>query len=247
MPGGEFIKQLIGGPSDFGLGWAIILASSVLAIMATFITLIKWLISKMGTKSQLLHKISLLTIGTDIDYFKTFLGNPAFINRVGNYTELIFVNRYFYVQALESFGRVVLFSITTRERGFKPVFKIGGSDVTIKLGKTKFSELGEPRRVFKRCGDHGGFDFYAELHWFGNPGHYLYYGFGINENGHGRFLHVPHSFMENVPEDKNEIDEFRAGNSINTYTVVGSIEEDEIVRENIEFGPQRSQIRVLNE
>ncbi len=263
-PASVIIKQIIGGPSDFGVGWLIILISSVIAIIAALITSFKWLIAKIQKKPILLKNISLLTIGTNIEYFKTLLGNPVFINRVGYYQEFIFSNPYFYIQAfINSEGKVALFSVTTRRRRFKPSLHIGelGFPIKfgkwkhyflrkrlIKLGKTKFSELGDPEKVFRRGGDHGGFDFYSELHYFGNPGHYLNYAFSINENGYGdAIFHVPRSFLENIPDDPEEIKRFRNESAINTYTVIGSMGKEEIENNHIEFGPRRSQIRTLNE
>jgi len=258
------IKQIIGGPSDFGIGWILILLSSVIAILVASITFIRWLISKIRKKSRLLKRISQLTIGTNIEYFKTLIGDPVFINKVGNYKEFIFVNPDFYVQAIIDIqGKVALFSVTSRSKNFCPSLIVGGiaipigfgkwkhyfhRDKLIKLHKTKFSELGESEKILKRGGDHGGFDFYSEIHYFGNPGHYLDYAFSINENVYGAFSHeVPQSFLENVPEDPKEIERFRQKNKINTYTIIGSVRENEIEENEIEFGPRRSQIRVLNE
>ncbi|TSC96538.1 MAG: hypothetical protein Athens101426_303 [Parcubacteria group bacterium Athens1014_26] len=242
------IKQIIGGPSDFGIGWIIILISSVIAILVAFATFSKWLYEKIQKKRRFLKTLSLLTIGTNIDYFKTLLGNPVFINKVGNYDEFIFVNPYFYVQAIvNSQGKIVLFSITTRNKRFNPILNIGGGDFSVKLGKTTFSKLmKEPEKVFKRGGDHGGFDFYSEVYYFGNPGHYLNYAFSINENVYDAFSYVPLSFLENTPDNPDEIKKFRNENIINTYTVIGSLEEKEIEENGIEFGPMRSQIRTLN-
>ena len=107
--------------------------------------------------------------------------------------------------------------------------------------------MGEPEKVFKRGGDHGGFDFYSQIHYFGNSGNYLHYAFSINECGFGETLfHVPPSFLENVPDDPAEINAFRQRSAINTYTIIGSIDISEIEANEIEFGPQLAQIRLLN-
>lgn len=121
------------------------------------------------------------------------------------YVESIFVDRDYYVQTVSSLEETVLaFSVTTRRRGFKPRFQVppapglGGRIrwrreagepfkpfFKVRLGRTTFAELdaGDPdafapphfkavigARVAR----------YAELAYFGNPGHYLHYVFSAN-------------------------------------------------------------------
>ena len=89
------IKQIIGGPSDFGIGWLVILTSSIITILIAFVGFLKWFDEKVRKKWHLLKTISRLTIGTSIENFKALLGNSVFINEIGNYDEFIFINPYF--------------------------------------------------------------------------------------------------------------------------------------------------------
>jgi hypothetical protein len=250
MINSEFIKQLIGGPSDFGIGWMIILISSIITILVALVGFFGWLNEKIQYKRHYLKKISLLALGTPIDYFKTLLGDPVFINKVSDYDEYIFVNYYFYVQALvDSNRKVVLFSITTKEKRFNPVLNI--SDINVVLGKTKFSEVGELEKIITHPGNHGGLSTYSELHYFGNPGHYLKYVFSINENGCGKdIFDVPlYFYLTEEPEDQTALKKFRVKATINTYTISGFFWDEDWekeINEGLEFGPKNLQIRILN-
>jgi len=61
------------------------------------------------------------------------------------------------------------------------------------------------------------------------------------------YLLVPKSYYEMVPENPDEISKFRSESTINTFTVIGSVKEEDITKNHIEFGPRRSQISLLNE
>jgi len=250
IPSTEVIKTIIGGPSDFGAGWIIILISSFITIALAVVGLYKWGYEKINERRKFLQKTLLLVIGTNIENFKVVLGSPVFINKIGEYDEFIFTNKYFYTQALvDPRGKIALYSITIKDEDFNPVLHIGGSSLSVTLGKTKFSDLveHEPIKTYKRGGDHGGFDFYTEIHFFGRPGHYLEYGFSVNENGCGTFDYIPRSFLDDTPDNPTELATFRSKTYINTYTVIGHITLEEIETEKIEFGPKHSQIWHLNE
>ncbi|MDO8565189.1 MAG: hypothetical protein Q7R67_00995 [bacterium] len=257
-----FIKEIIGGPSDFGIGWIVILCSSIIAILVFSKDFAVWISKKISHKKRLLTTISSLAIGTNIEYFKNLLGNPTFINTIENYTENIFINPYFYTQVFtNSDGKVVMYSITTRKDDFNPALSIGWSSVpswvpirlrrffykdsVIALGKARFSELGEPENIYKRGGEHfAPLNYYSEQHYFGRSGSYLNYAFSISDNS-AVFNNIPLYFYENVPENTQELKRFRETNIFNTYTVIGSVEWNEIEKYEIEFGPKEPQLNLL--
>lgn len=232
----EWIKALIGGPSDFAVGWLLILLSSLITIIIASITVIKWVSSKLGEKGLYVQKIHQLVIGMHIRNFENILGNPVFINQLDgdlqDYREFLFSNQYFFTQAIINANEeVILFSVTSKQRDFNPEFHIGGpgnSTPYIKLGKTTFAEIrDEPGQKFEHY-DHGGVGFYTELFYFGRPGHYLHYAFSLNING------TPSNF------------DFLAGLSdrskacFNTFTVISEIDTDKLSK--IILGPRTGQV-----
>ena len=252
MPPTEVVKEVIGGPSDFGAGWIIILVSSLITIAIALVGFAQWALAKLNAKNIYLRKTLQLTIGMHIRNFENILGIPAFINKLdkglSDYEEYVFSNQYFYTQAIiNSRQEVVLFSITTRGSDFSPEFQIGGSGIAIRLGKTFFSEIGgDPVKTFQHY-DHGGIGFYSEVHFFGRPGHYLQYAFSININGPMNYDFLPRSFSGQEPDDSDEMEIkiFRSNTPINTYSVIGSIDVDEIV--NLILGPRTGQVWNLGE
>ena len=217
----NFITHLIGGPSDFAVGWIVILVSSLITITIAMVSFLQWIIKKLNKKNIYLQKTQQLAIGMDIRNFENILGNPAFINKLDDelsgYKEFLFSNPYFYTQAIiNSEQQVILFSITTKREDFNP--KLGnGSDgdtgPSVVLGKTSFSEIGnDPQKIFKHY-DHGGIGFYSEVFYFGRPGHYLNYAFTLNLNGKPADLNYTlrsFSDLEEVLDNPSEIEKFRS-------------------------------------
>lgn len=241
-PTTEVIKTIIGGPSDFGAGWVVILISSLITIVIALVGVVQWTLAKLNAKNIYLRKTLQLTIGMHIRNFENILGIPAFVNKLdkglSDYEEYVFSNKYFYTQAIiNSREEVVLFSITTKQLNFNPKFEIGGSAGSITLGKTFFAENNhDPIKTFQHY-DHGGIGFYSEIHFFGRPGHYLQYAFSININGSNGGI-----IFRDTPDD---LAIFRSNTPINTYSVIGSIDVDEIV--NLILGPRTGQVWNLGE
>ncbi len=245
-----FIKAIIGGPSDFGIGWIVILISSFITILIAGIGLLNWLIVRLGEKGAFLRKLSRLTIGMDIRNFENILGSPVFINRLedklSGYEEFVFSNKYYYTQAvINPIKQVVLFSITIKNKNFNPSFQIGGSGRKIKLGKTVFSDIGEkPEKTF-RYFDHGGIGFYSEIHFFGRPGHYLEYAFSVNFNGPMSFDYITRLSVDDSPDNPEAIKQFRLKTPINTFTIIGNMRSDDIT--DLILGPRTGQVWNLND
>lgn len=120
-------------------------------------------------------------------------------------SEVIWVDRHYYVQALVDGDESVLaFAVTTRHRRFRPKyegpsppswlerarilsrFRRGGYTrqplLTVRLLKTRFAALDNtPRATFANLGLRR-FN-YAEAHWFGNPGAYQHFVLAWNDAG----------------------------------------------------------------
>ena len=243
------IHQLIGGPSDFGVGWIIILLSAIITIVVSLVSFTKWLVKKMQGVSRALELVSLLDTGAHISHYMTLLGNPVYIGRNGHFQEHIFVNYYFYVQTLaDPNGQVALFSVTTRRKSFHPVLKTQFDSPLVKLGQTNFLRLGTPKKVFT-SGDHGAITTYAESYYFGFDGDYRTYAFSFNPNGYGKLAPVPSSFgLSNALENPEEVKIFRENTIVNTYTIssLGDVNHNfQELGSNVTFGPKHYQIRVF--
>ena len=198
---------------------------------------------------------------SDINYFEGLLGNPVFVNysEYNGFKEFIFVNEFFYTQAITNdSGRVLAYSITTRKEDFNPEIELGpytteNKIIKVKLGKTKFYEIdgvsfGDPESIDSRLGVHDWF--YSEEHYFGNPGNYQSYFFSVNQAGYGNEFYPPAIKDQRDNTVKNpEIIDFRKNAIINTYTITVPMVNSKTLglsnNENYLLGPDYNQVRVL--
>jgi len=247
----EFMKQLIGGPSDFGLGWILLLFASIITIVAFAVSFSRWIIERIQKKKKLLRAISSLDVGANISYFENLLGTPVHNNKYGNFQEYIFVNYYFYIQTLtDEHSNVRLFSVTTRRENFHPALKSWDTKPLVKLGETTFSHFSNPKETITD-GHHGGIDFYSESYYFGYDGiTYRMYSFSFNSNGYGKFGSLPMSFYRNdTPQDFTATKKFREETVINTYTVSNFSGPDgyKALGERVYFGPRDYQVGIFRQ
>jgi hypothetical protein len=190
--------------------------------------------------------------------------------------ENIYADRDFYVQALtDKDDTVQAFAVTTRARRFRPKIVSPGFSshepgwlrralrrqgrltpiFSLRLGKSRFSELGQPDRVAGYLGAHT-FG-YWEAHWLGNPGNYQTYVFAVNDAGAEGF----HSATTLFPlddaaawdiqwpdgvrdfEDLPNLHAFRRSAVMNTYAVLGpSMSLDDYP---ITYGPHVHHVRTI--
>jgi hypothetical protein len=207
----------------------------------------------LGDNAVQYKKIQSLATDTQIDYFSSILGSPAFKNPEGTNFEYIFVETKFYVQAIaEAGGKVLLYSVTTRSSNFRPTLDLGlvkdGKNFVVVLGKTKFSELEDkPIKIYWDQGARR--TWYWEKYYFGNPQYYQNYDFAYSDAGY------PHC-EETVPVDMiglhdkvdltklpPEIKHFRDVCVINTFSV--SAPFSDIDDDVGSIGPDYDQVRLL--
>ncbi|MFA6446407.1 MAG: ETEC_3214 domain-containing protein [Candidatus Paceibacterota bacterium] len=245
----EAVRTLIGGPSDFGIGWVIILASSVLTIAVIIFGFLKWLVGRIQEKKRILESVSLLDTGGHISYFTALLGTPVSITPVNDKLEYIFVNKYCYVQALtDQNGTVSLFSITTREKNFNPTLKDRFDNFSLKLGRNTFAQLGHTPKRAVVGSDHGAVTFYSEAYYLGYDGGYRTYFFSFNPNGYGKIGAHPHDFNPALHISPSPtMQDFRENTTINTYTISTYYGPDghKEVNDSAFFGPRDQQIRTF--
>ncbi|MEX2646453.1 MAG: ETEC_3214 domain-containing protein [Gaiellaceae bacterium] len=116
--------------------------------------------------------------------------------------ECVWIDRDFYVHAVADEDETVhAYSVTTRSKRFRPTFRqpggwwiergrLGrllrlrqiGRHPRIKLGKTRFHELGWPQQSSSWIGAHN--MHYFEAYWGANPGFYQWFIYGINDAGY---------------------------------------------------------------
>ncbi len=127
------------------------------------------------------------------DYIKNQEGKwEAFQHpsEVDKYTEIIYVHKKYYLQVIiNEEGRVVAYAVTTRDSNFNPEIPIGisfaGGDSIdgLKLGKMTLRDLRDYEPTDTNIGNWGMFYFYVEADYFGNPGFYKHYLFGLSYSG----------------------------------------------------------------
>lgn len=226
-------------------------------------------------KTSLYEQIDALATETNVNYFKSILGEPIYENqgRSQGIKEYIFVNRYFYVQAITTAeDKVLAYSVTTRDSHFNPKVPL----YDLQLGKSTFEDLGihtassSPDLVISYLGAHD--LFYTEGYWGGNPHGYQTFFFSMTMSGYtnyDNYTTVPDyespnllggfkSLFGNIESTtsfpKVVLDYWqRNTNTINTYTILGpfvSFADIASIRDGSPyfyiFGPDYNQIRLLN-
>ena len=191
----------------------------------------------------LYRAISKLSVETSIDSFRSLLPNGKWATHPkGKYLEHIFEHERFYVQALtERSGRVVMYSVTTRDKGFNPAFKWNNLDVV--LGQTKLGDIADTPQLAKGILTVRMRFYYWEARWLNSPPILQYFLVGINEAGYSNYKTIGGEiFNEGFDWVKgdgsnvlpSEILSFRKHATINVYGVtspywhVGQMEDNRI-------------------
>jgi hypothetical protein len=259
---GQLLEHLRDSPVAILLGVVVILLSALITITGGISVLYKLYRSSLGHKGALRRELRRLSAGVNINYFREILGSPVSVNAHEDKREYIFVNKYFYVQAIADSGENVLaFSVTTRSNRFNPDLKLGpyslsGEALYIRLGKTKFAELDSFAKPTSIASSMGARRFhYYEEYYFGNPGDYQTYVFGVNDSGCPPWYGFNRwdTALGSRPKildgwnnvQQPEVLAFRTEAAINTYTVVAPLLSLEVLR-GYSFGPNFDQVRILD-
>jgi hypothetical protein len=154
-------------------------------------------------KQTLLKNVEALEPGVNIGVYKKTFGDPQYIRQNGDPTyinqpgetkikEYIFVSKYFYLDAITDINDTVqYFAVTIRVKDFNPTFTIPTISQTaataqITLGISTFKDISGPNDLpLSISGCVGAHDvYYHEIYYFGLPGKYRQFGFGLNEAGY---------------------------------------------------------------
>jgi hypothetical protein len=187
---GPLLDQLRNSPVIILLGVLVVLLSSLITITGGISVLYKFYRSSLGYKRARRLDLRRLSAGVNINYFREILGSPVFVNVKEDKRESVFVNKHFYVQAIADLTESVLaFSVTTRSSRFNPVLKLGPYSASrevlhVRLGRTKFAALDSFAKLTSIFSSLGARRFhYHEEYYFGNPGDYQTFIFGVNDAG----------------------------------------------------------------
>lgn len=127
-------------------------------------------------------------------------GNPALEPKT--WLECVWIDRDFYVHGIADEDETIhSYSVTTRSKRFRPPFRQPGAhsvergwlarllrrpgymlNPKIRLGKTRFHELGRPEQAASWIGAHNAH--YYESYWGANPGYYQFFVYSINDAGY---------------------------------------------------------------
>jgi hypothetical protein len=199
-----------------------------------------------------LKKIAQLAPGTTLSFFNSLLGSAVFVRTNKETKSHIFINRFFYIEAVTDLADTIqMFSVTTRSRRFNPKLKLGpysadNKYVVVRLGKTKFNEVdGLGHQGTVRSGMGARRISYAEEYYFGNPGLYQHYALSANDAGYVVYdsnlsYGILNEHIENTSDRR--LESFRAAMVVNTYTIIAPFVDTVTLGK---YGADYDQVRVL--
>jgi hypothetical protein len=131
--------------------------------------------STIGHTDYLYKRLYKLSVQSPISYFENLLGPHRFELTDGVYRQYIYTDpSYFVLAKTDTIGRVVYYSITTRNAAFNPTFhfeEMGFPGGQLVLGKTKMAEFGTPNGIAAHTYVDRGSK-YGEIYWGANPGNF---------------------------------------------------------------------------
>ena len=135
----------------------------------------------LGRRRAARRKVEALSASVTEEWFRSILGPPTMARRDDSFTEKVWVDPLFYVQAvIDDAEQVIQWAVTSRDLRFRPTF--GGEHrrpFTVQLHKTSFSELDAATGVSAVHGARRGG--YWEQHYWGNPGAYQNFVFAVTD------------------------------------------------------------------
>jgi len=230
---------------------------SALLTLSQGIGLLNKILSVFTYKTQLYSKLSNLNPGINISIYIDNFGQPTITKNINKGKEYIFVNKYFYLQAItNNEGLVLYFSVTTKDENFKPTFITPDQSRKITLNASTFQNFSPEvttttdkfigTSYSPECSGYmGAHDFYYyEIDYMGNPGKYQTAVVGLNDAGN---IKAEPNYVD-LNDCKNISNMQRKNMVINTYGEFGAFENSPFPEENkrdFKLGVDNNEVRVL--
>lgn len=176
------------------------------------------------------RQVGQLNANVPVARFRSVLGAESCRRRTNGGTEYLFVTSSFCVQAITDYDdRVTMYAVTTLKDDFRPTFAYwaGNHTETITLGRTLFSQCGQPApvqpsQIFAYI--YAGSYVYFELHYLAAPGNYQTMILANNYLGHPTLAFgadLPDSFLSAFGRvqkvKRSSLANFRRTTTINTF------------------------------
>lgn len=207
------------------------------------------------------QKLFRLETNTNLSYFSSILGPPALtIKHSEKCTKHIFIDKFYYVQAIVKEETVKIYTVTVRDKKLRCIVPLpgkgrytkGASSVKIQIGRATFGSFPEPpQSVIGFKGARRAF--YIETYYFGNPMNYQTLILSYNDAGFGSWPPVEELLKDfGYRVDSSKIDEYlesdsdlrlRGGIHFNSY---GFTAPHQIVPDDTDLlGVDGDQVRVI--
>lgn len=221
----------------------------------------KWndTIGWMGHEQKLLDQVG---PGVQIGYFKHVFGEPIFRDGDKKYKEYVFRRRFGYIQAIsDQQDKTLLYSVVVCNDNFKPKIHLATGDITMQRdslltkgsGETYYFISGATANSYLMEGGYGGNPAnYQEVYLgvtdscggLGSSVSDEIYRMFLDKKCHTKSLSKTKSYCRYNIDDP-EIKDMRSRVKINTVVVTAPGVGIEDIKSPIQFGPSRTELRVL--
>lgn len=210
---------------------------SLILLIATILLLLVTIGSTSSFDKRVwLRKVEWLKPGANISVYLGKFGDPMSVKSDEDGKKrkrYLFINTYFYLVLITDMDdEVRSFALTVKNKAFQPIFKSPGypqsnPSFKIKLGVSTFSEIpNRPEHIDSRLMAHYGHSYY-ETFYFGRPGYYQHYAFGINDAGYhpkdySNWIEVFSNWydLDSISDETlKNLRDFRSTAAFNTYAV----------------------------
>lgn len=234
-----------------------ILIVVVVFFLSSFFTIIQglsWVANfyqnKINWRQEEYHKINSVRAGMNVGKFSEVFGSPTFTrSSKENLIENIYKKRDYWVQTIsEPSSRVLLYSVTSCSRNFKPDIDPNPLHRKIVLNESTFESIGsDPSEVkyYSRVATAN--SYFYDTYGGGNPTDYKTVSIGINDVCELNELSVypQNRYAEPINLSDNDIKKFRSAAKINTYSETAPFADQKNLLKDFQIGVDRIEVRPL--
>jgi len=131
---------------------AIVFMSSLITVTQGISLITKFYKNNLAERESYYQKLQTVVPGLQIGYISEVLGSPAIINsnKDGTKKEYVFVNKFFYLQAItRADGYTLSVAVTSRDKSFQPSFSAHGYTDKITINPSYKEDVGDQETDFK--------------------------------------------------------------------------------------------------